>query len=142
MGNVFHCQSFLASAHEISPDMLRLPSLSVRGFLKSYHAGIGRCLGAAFWGLNFEWRAGPYQMASTVPRLRGAVELLLTGDQHRPCARFNEQACKNTTSAAKGKRESPQKIASKCATISKKRPHFGVHKLTRFGVRLRVRILF
>ena len=30
--------------------MLRLPSLSVRGFLKSYRAGIGRCLGAAFGG--------------------------------------------------------------------------------------------
>ena len=30
--------------------MLRLPSLSVRGFLKSYHAGIGRCLGPAFGG--------------------------------------------------------------------------------------------
>ena len=78
---------------------------------------------------------------ATVPRLRGAVELLLTGDQHRPCASFNQQACKNTTSVAKGKRESPQKIASKCAKITKKRPHFGVHKLTRFGVRLRVRIL-
>ena len=50
VGNVFHGQSFLASAHELSLDMLRLPSLSVRGFLKSYHAGIARCLGAAFRG--------------------------------------------------------------------------------------------
>ena len=63
-------------------------------------------------------------MASTVPRLRGAVELLLTGDQHRPCARFNQQACKNTTSVAKGKRESPQKIASKCEKNSKKMSPF------------------
>ena len=50
VGNVSHCQSFLISAHEISLDMLRLPSLSVRSFLKSYRAGLGRCLGAAFGG--------------------------------------------------------------------------------------------
>ena len=52
--------------------MLRLPSLSVRGFFKSYHAGIGRCLGAAFGGcilgggqVRIEWpllfRAGAAQ---------------------------------------------------------------------------------
>ena len=99
-------------------------------------------LGRRFWGLNFGRRTGPYQMASTVPRLRGAVELLLTGDQHKPWASFNQHACKNTTSVAKGKWESPQKIASKCAKISKKYHRFGVRKLTRFGARLRVRILF
>ena len=49
-GDVFHRRSFLASAREISLDMLRLPSLSARGFLQSYHAEIGRCLGAAFGG--------------------------------------------------------------------------------------------
>ena len=48
IGDVFHCQ--LASAHEISFGMLRLPSLSAHGFLEGYHAGIGRCLGAAFGG--------------------------------------------------------------------------------------------
>ena len=63
-------------------------------------------------------------MASTVPRLRGAVELLLTGDQHKPCASFNQQACKNTTSVEEGKRKTPQKIASKCAKILKKAAPF------------------
>ena len=65
----------MASAHEISFGMLRLPSLSVRGFLKSYHAGIGRCLGAAFGGSI--WivgrRTGPYKMASTVPELAAVL---------------------------------------------------------------------
>ena len=75
-------------------------------------------------------------MASTVPRLRKIVELLLTGDQQA------EQACKNTTSVAKGKRKTTQKIASKCAKFSKTCPYFGVHKLPVLGVRLRVRILY
>ena len=57
----------------------------------------------------------PLSLASTAPRLHGAVELLLTGDQHKPCASFNQHACKNTTSVAEGKRKTPQKIASKCA---------------------------
>ena len=61
----------------------------------------------------------------TVPCLHGAVELLLTGDQHKPCACFNQQACKNTTSVAEGKRKTAQKIASH---------RFGVQKWTRFGV--------
>ena len=51
------------------------------------------------------------------PRLHGAVELLLNGDQHKPCACFNQKACKNTTSVAEGKPKTPQKIASKCAKI-------------------------
>ena len=51
----------------------------------------------------------PLSLASTVPCLHGAVELLLTGDQHKPCASFNQQACKNTTSVAEGKRKTPQK---------------------------------
>ena len=76
----------------------------------------------------------PLSLASTVPCLRGAVELLLTGDQHKPCASFNQQACKNTTSVAEGKRKTPQKIASKGAKICKKCHHFGVQKWTRFGV--------
>ena len=53
----------------------------------------------------------PLSLASPVPCLRGAVEFLLTGDQHKPCASFNQQARKNTTSVA----------------------HFGVQKWTRFG---------
>ena len=53
----------------------------------------------------------------TAPRLHGAVELLLTGDQHKPCASFNQHACKNTTSVAEGKGKTPQKIASKCANF-------------------------
>ena len=71
----------------------------------------------------------------TVPCLHGAVELLLTGDQHKPCASFNQQARKNTLSVAEGKRKTPQKIASKGAKICKKKksPHFGVQKWTRFG---------
>ena len=75
---------------------------------------------APLLGLNFGRRTGPYQMASTVPCLHGAVELLLTGDQHKPCASFNQQACKNTTSVAEGKRKTPQKIASKGTKICKK----------------------
>ena len=63
-------------------------------------------------------------MASTVPRLHGPVELLLTGDQRKPCTSFNQQACKNTTSVAEGKRKIPQKIASKCAKNIVKRPSF------------------
>ena len=39
-----------ATVHEICLDMLRLPSLSACGFLKWYHAGIGRCLGATLGG--------------------------------------------------------------------------------------------
>ena len=73
-------------------------------------------------------------MASTAPRLHGAVELLLTGDQHKPCTSFNQQACKNTTSVAEGKRKTPQKIAPKCAKILKNATVLGVQKLTRFGV--------
>ena len=73
-------------------------------------------------------------MASTVPRLHGAVELLLTGDQHKPCTSFNQQACKNTTSVAEGKRKIPQKIAPKCAKILKNATVLGVQNLTRFGV--------
>ena len=61
---------------------------------------------------------------STVPRLRGTVELLLTGDQHKPCTSFNQQACKDTTSVAGGKRKTPQKTAPKCAKILKKPPPF------------------
>ena len=76
----------------------------------------------------------PLSLASPVPCLHGAVELLLTGDQHKPCASFNQQARKNTTSVAEGKRKTPQKIASKGAKICKKRHHFGVQKWTRFGV--------
>ena len=90
--------------------------------------------GRRFWGLNFGRRTGPYKMASSVPCLHGAVELLLTGDQHKPCASFNQQARKNTTSVAEGKRKTPQKIASKGAKICKKSTHFGVQKWTRFGV--------
>ena len=75
----------------------------------------------------------PLSLASTVPCLRGAVELLLTGDQHKPCASFNQQACKNTTSVAEGKRKTPQKIASKGGKICKKCNRFGVQKWTRFG---------
>ena len=71
-------------------------------------------------------------MASTVPRLHGAVELLLTGDQHKPCASFNQQACKNTTSVAEGKRKTPQKIASKGAKIRKKMPPFRGPKMDPF----------
>ena len=52
-------------------------------------------------------------MASTVPRLRRAVELLLTDDQHKPCTSFNQQAYKNTTSVAEGKRKTPQKFRRK-----------------------------
>ena len=80
----------------------------------------------------------PLSLASTVPCLRGAVELLLTGDQHKPCASFNQQACKNTTSVAEGKRKTPQKIASKGAKICKKCHRFGVQKWTRFGARFGV----
>ena len=94
--------------------------------------------GRRFWGLNFGRRTGPYQMASTVPCLHGAVELLLTGDQHKPCASFNQQACKNTTSVAEGKRKTPQKIASKGTKICKKCHRFGVQKWTRFGTRFGV----
>ena len=93
-----------------------------------------RSLFGRFWGLNFERRTGPYKMASSVPCLHGAVELLLTGDQHKPRASFNQQARKNTTSVAEGKRKTPQKIASKGAKIFKKSHHFGVQKWTRFGV--------
>ena len=71
-------------------------------------------------------------MASTVPRLRRAVELLLTDDQHKPCASFNQQACKNTTSVEEGKRKTPPKIAPKCAKILKKRPRFGGPKIDPF----------
>ena len=74
----------------------------------------------------------PYKMASTVPRLHGPVELLLTGDQHKPCTSFNQQACKNTTSVAEGKRKIPQKIASKCAKILKKGSRFGGPKIDPF----------
>ena len=81
--------------------------------------------GRRFWGLNFGRRTGPYKMASSVPCLHGAVELLLTGDQHKPCASFNQQARKNTTSVAEGKRKTPQKIASKGAKICKKSPILG-----------------
>ena len=83
-----------------------------------------------------------FNLNSTVPCLHGAVELLLTGDQHKPCASFNQQAYKNTTSVAEGKRKTPQKNASKGAKICKTCPHFGVQKWTRFGVCLNVRILF
>ena len=71
-------------------------------------------------------------MASTVPCLHGAVELLLTGDQHKPCASFNQQACKNTTSVAEGKRKTPQKIASKGTKICKKMPPFWGPKMDPF----------
>ena len=98
--------------------------------LRRYRSLFGR----RFWGLNFGRRTGPYKMASTVPCLHGAVELLLTGGQHKPCASFNQQACRNTTSVAEGKRKTPQKIASKGAKIFKKCPHFGVQNWTRFGV--------
>ena len=115
--------------------MLRLPSLSVRGFLKKLSRRHRSLFGPRFWGLNFGRRTGPYRMASTVPRLHGAVELLLTGDQHKPCTSFNQQACKNTTSVAEGKRKIPQKIAPKCAKILKNATVLGVQKLTRFGVK-------
>ena len=88
--------------------------------------------GRRFWGLNFGRRTGPYKMASSVPCLHGAVELLLTGDQHKPCASFNQQARKNTTSVAEGKRETPQKIASKGAKIYKKKPPFWGPKMDPF----------
>ena len=67
--------------------MLRLPSLSVRGFLKSYHAGIGRCLGAAFGGSilsggqgRIKWPllniiASISRSRAHVPRLRSDVSL-------------------------------------------------------------------
>ena len=71
-------------------------------------------------------------MASTVPRLRRAVDLLLTDDQHKPCAGFNQQVYKNTTSVAEGKRKTPPKIAPKCAKILKKRPRFGGPKIDPF----------
>ena len=74
----------------------------------------------------------PLSLASTVPCLHGAVELLLTGDQHKPCASFNQQACKNTTSVAEGKRKTPQKIASKGAKICKKMPPFWGPKMDPF----------
>ena len=60
---------------------------------------------------------GRLRCSGTVPCLHGAVELLLTGDQHKPCASFNQQARKNTTSVAEGKGKTPQKIASKGAKI-------------------------
>ena len=61
-----------------------------------------------------------------------AVELLLTGDQHKPCASFNQEACKNTTSVAEGKRKTPQKIASKGAKICKKMSPFWGPKMDPF----------
>ena len=61
-------------------------------------------------------------MQPTAPCLHGAVELLLTGDQHKPCASCNQQAFKTTTSVAEGKRKTPQKIASKGTKICKKMP--------------------
>ena len=54
IGDVFHCQ--LASAHEISFGMLRLPSLSVRGFLKAItQASVAvwaPLLGVEFWAAD------------------------------------------------------------------------------------------
>ena len=64
-------------------------------------------------------------MASSVPCLHGAVELLLMGDQHKPCASFNQQARKNTTSVAEGKRKTPQKIRQKAQKYVKKAPILG-----------------
>ena len=74
----------------------------------------------------------PLSLASLVPCLHGAVELLLTGGQHKPCASFNQQACRNTTSVAEGKRKTPQKIASKGAKIFKKMPPFWGPKMDPF----------
>ena len=76
----------------------------------------------------------PLSLASTVPRLRGAVDLLLTGDQHKPCASFNQHACKNTTSVAEGKQKTPQKLHQNARIFSRKHPNFRIHKLTCFGV--------
>ena len=111
--------------------MLRLPSLSAR-LLKKVLRRYRSLFGRRFWGLNFGRRTGPYKMASTVPCLHGAVELLLTGGQHKPCASFNQQACRNTTSVAEGKRKTPQKIASKGAKIFKKMPPFWGPKMDPF----------
>ena len=88
----------LASAHEISLDMLRLPSLSVRGFLKSYHAGIGRCLGTAFG----RWILSGGQGRTKWPPLCRACA--------GPLNCYWRATCKNTRSVAKGKRESWQKF--------------------------------
>ena len=74
----------------------------------------------------------PLSLASPVPCLHGAVELLLTGDQHKPCAGFNQQAYKNTTSVAEGKRKTPQKIASKGAKICRKMAPFWGPKMDPF----------
>ena len=71
-------------------------------------------------------------MIHTVPRQHRAVELLLTGDQHKPCASFNQQACKNTTSVEEGKRKTRQKIASKCAKILKQAAPFWGPKIDPF----------
>ena len=76
--------------------------------------------GRRFWGLNFGRRTGPYKMASSVPCLHGAVELLLTGDQHKPCASFNQQARKNTTSVAEGKGQPRKKLHQKAQKYIKK----------------------
>ena len=73
--------------------MLRLPSLSAR-LLKKVLRRYRSLFGRRFWGLNFGRRTRPYKMASTVPCLHGAVELLLTGGQHKPCACFIQQACR------------------------------------------------
>ena len=67
-----------------------------------------------------------------MPCLHGPVELLLTGGQHKPCASFNQQACRNTTSVAEGKRKTPQKNASKAAKIFKKMPPFWGPKMDPF----------
>ena len=68
----------------------------------------------------------PLPLASTVPCLHGAVELLLTGDQRKPCASFNQQACKNTTSVAEGKRKNPTKNCIKRRkNMQKKLPFWG-----------------
>ena len=67
-------------------------------------------------------------MASTVPRLRGAVELLLTGEQHKPCASFNQQACKKTTSVAKASGKPRKKLHQNAQIKTKNGPHFGVQK--------------
>ena len=83
-------------------------------------------------GQKLKHQTRPLALASLAPRLHGAVELLLTGGQHKPCASFNQQACKNTTSVAKGKRKTPQKLRQNAQKYLKTCPHFGGPKIDPF----------